>query len=64
MQKLATSPAADPALATAREDHARLAFESGKASFMLNYTYVWPSARSNAPEVAARMGWARWPAVL
>jgi multiple sugar transport system substrate-binding protein len=64
MQKLATSSAADPALATAREDHARLAFESGKASFMLNYTYVWPSARSNAPEVAARMGWARWPAVL
>jgi multiple sugar transport system substrate-binding protein len=31
---------------------------------MLNYTYVWPSALSNAPELAAQMGWARWPAVV
>jgi multiple sugar transport system substrate-binding protein len=63
MHRLATSPAADPALASAREDQTRLAFESGRASFMLNYTYVWPSARANAPAVAAHMGWARWPAV-
>jgi len=63
MQRLATSTAADPALATAREDQARLAFETGKPSFMLNYTYVWPSAQRNAPAVAAHMGWARWPAV-
>ncbi|MEJ2321507.1 MAG: ABC transporter substrate-binding protein [Gammaproteobacteria bacterium] len=64
MQRLANSPAADPALATARENEARLAFESGKPSFMLNYTFVWPSARSNAPEVARHLAWARWPAVL
>ena len=64
MRRLATSPASDPALATAREDQARLAFESGDSSFMLNYTYVWPSARANAPEVARHMGWARWPAVF
>ncbi len=64
MRRLATSPASDPALANAREDQARLAFESGESSFMLNYTYVWPSARANAPEVARHMGWARWPAVL
>jgi multiple sugar transport system substrate-binding protein len=64
MQRLATSPAADPALATAREDQARLAFEAGDASFMINYTYVWPSARANAPAVAGHMGWARWPAVI
>jgi multiple sugar transport system substrate-binding protein len=63
MQRLATSPAADPALSTAREDQARLAFETGDSTFMLNYTYVWPSARQHAPEVAAHMGWARWPAV-
>jgi multiple sugar transport system substrate-binding protein len=31
---------------------------------MLNYTYVWPSAQRNAPQVAANMGWARWPAVV
>jgi len=64
MKALATSAAADPALATARENEARLAFETGRPSFMLNYTFVWPSARSNAPEVARNMGWARWPAVV
>jgi multiple sugar transport system substrate-binding protein len=64
MHRLANSTAADPALASAREDQTRLAFESGNASFMLNYTYVWPSAKANAPNVAAHMGWARWPAVV
>jgi multiple sugar transport system substrate-binding protein len=63
MHRLATSPAADPSLASAREDQARLAFETGDASFMVNYTYVWPSANQNAPRVAKHMGWARWPAV-
>lgn len=64
MKALATSPAADPALSNAREDQARLAFQSGNASFMLNYTYVWPSARHDAPQVFAHMGWARWPRVV
>jgi multiple sugar transport system substrate-binding protein len=64
MRRLANSPAADPALATAREDQARLAFESGDSSFMVNYTYVWPSARAGAPEIAEHMAWARWPAVV
>jgi multiple sugar transport system substrate-binding protein len=63
MQRLARSPATDPALASAREDQARLAFEAGGAAFMVNYTYVWPSARANASEVARHMGWARWPAI-
>jgi multiple sugar transport system substrate-binding protein len=30
---------------------------------MVNYTFVWPSARENAPEVWRNMGWARWPGV-
>jgi len=64
MRRLATSPAAAPGLASAREDQARLAFETGRSSFMLNYTYVWPSAQANAPAIAAHMGWARWPAVV
>ena len=63
MKRLAASPAADLALSTAREDQARLGFETGKPSFMVNYTFVWPSARKNAAEVAANMGWTRWPAV-
>ena len=32
MKRLANSPAADPALATSREDHTRLAFESGSSA--------------------------------
>jgi len=64
MRRLANSPAADPALSVAREDEARLAFEAGQSSFMVNYTFVWPSAQANAPEIAAHMGWARWPAVV
>jgi len=63
MRLVGCSPAADPALATSREDDARLAFESGSPTFMLNYSFVWPSANSNAPEVAEQMGWARWPSV-
>ncbi|ADJ27353.1 ABC transporter substrate-binding protein [Nitrosococcus watsonii] len=63
MKRLATSPATSPSLSIAREDESRLAFEGGSA-FMINYTYVWPSAQQNAPQVAALMGWARWPAVI
>ncbi len=63
LRRLARSPASDPGLANAREDQTRRAFESGGPSFMLNYTYVWPSARSNVPELARHLGWARWPAV-
>jgi multiple sugar transport system substrate-binding protein len=63
MKRLATSPAADPALATSREDQSRLAFESGSSAFMVNYTYVWPSALANVPAIAEHMGWVRWPRV-
>jgi multiple sugar transport system substrate-binding protein len=64
MRRFARSPAADPSLPTLREDEARLAFESGRAAFMTNYTFVWPAAQRNAPDIARRMGFARWPAVV
>ncbi|ALP54867.1 ABC transporter substrate-binding protein [Candidatus Tenderia electrophaga] len=64
MHRLANSPAAAASLATAREDQARLGFEAGDSSFIINYTFVWPSARANAPSVAEHMAWARWPAVI
>jgi multiple sugar transport system substrate-binding protein len=63
MKRIAISPAADPALATSREDQARLAFETGGPTFMINYPFVWPSAHQNAPEVAVHMAFARWPAI-
>lgn len=63
MRRYATSSAAPTGLANIREDEARRGFESGDSSFMLNYSYVWPSARENAPEVFRHMHWARWPRV-
>ncbi len=63
MKRIANSPAAPPSLATDREDQSRLAFETGNPSFMINYSFVWPSAHLNAPEIAGDMGFARWPAV-
>lgn len=63
LKRLANSAAADPGLATAREDQARLAFETGRPVFMVNYSFVWPSAQKNAPEIAENMAWTRWPSV-
>jgi multiple sugar transport system substrate-binding protein len=63
MKRLASSPSMDKGLDTAQEDQARLAFETGKPIFMINYSFVWPSAQVNAPEVAANMAYARWPKV-
>jgi multiple sugar transport system substrate-binding protein len=64
MKRIGASQAADLALSTMREDQNRLAFETGAPVFMVNYSYVWPSARRNAPGIAEQMGWARWPAVM
>ncbi|HEX9993388.1 MAG TPA: ABC transporter substrate-binding protein [Acidimicrobiales bacterium] len=63
MRDLSTSSAADPTLSTSREDQTRLAWEAGNSAFMVNYTFVWPSAQQNQPELAENMGWARWPGV-
>lgn len=64
LKRIATSPAADPGLAVSREDQGRLAFETGVPVFMVNYSFVWPSARQNAPELAKNLGWTRWPSVI
>jgi multiple sugar transport system substrate-binding protein len=61
--QLARSPAADPSLGVQMEDQNRLAFESGKAAFEINYPFVWPSAQENAPAIAKQMGWVEYPRV-
>jgi multiple sugar transport system substrate-binding protein len=61
--QLARSPAADPSLGVQQEDQNRLAFETGKAAFEINYPFVYPSARQNAPAIAKQMGWAEYPRV-
>ncbi|MEZ5137347.1 MAG: hypothetical protein R2711_00725 [Acidimicrobiales bacterium] len=59
---MSRSPSTPANFATAREDDGRLAWESGDAAFMTNYSFVWPSANI-APEIADTMRWARFPAV-
>ncbi len=63
MGRLANSPAASPDISTSTEDSARLAFESGDSTFMINYPFVFPSAKQNAPEVFRNMGAAKYPRV-
>lgn len=63
MSQQATGPWADPSLSNQREDENRLAWETGQPSFMINYSFVYPSAKENAPEVYKNMGWAQWPRV-
>ena len=61
--QLARSPAADPSLGVQMEDQNRLAFETGKAAFEINYPFVYPSAQQNAPAIARQMAWAEYPRV-
>ncbi len=63
MVELADSPYADPAMSTSTEDTARLAFEGGSAAFMINYPFVYPSAKENAPQIFKQMAAAPYPRV-
>jgi multiple sugar transport system substrate-binding protein len=64
MGKLSTSEAADPAITTSEEDPARLAFEAGSAAFQINYPFVYPSAKENAPDIYKNMRWAPYPGIV
>ncbi len=63
MRDLANSPAADPSLPNQMEDQNRLAMESGVAAFEINYPFVYPSMRSNNPELFEHFRWAAYPRV-
>jgi len=63
MKKLATSTAADPSLPVQTEDKNRLAMEAGKAAFQLNYPFVYPSMKTNNPELFKHFKWALYPGV-
>jgi multiple sugar transport system substrate-binding protein len=69
IKDVATSGRADPSLSTNQEDQTRLAWEAGRGAFMLNWPYVYASARTAAEtspvskKVFENMGYARWPGV-
>jgi multiple sugar transport system substrate-binding protein len=64
MQRLATSPAADPSISAQMEDQNRLAFEQGEAAFEVNYPFVYPSAREDVPQIFKEMAWRPYPEVV
>jgi trehalose/maltose transport system substrate-binding protein len=60
IRDLATSRAAPPALATSKEDDARLGFESGRSNYQLNYTFIYASA-AEKKGFQPKIGWSRYP---
>jgi trehalose/maltose transport system substrate-binding protein len=64
MGRLAHSTAAATNISTSNEDSARLGFEAGTSAFMVNYTFAYASAQTNAPDVFKNMGFAKYPRVV
>jgi multiple sugar transport system substrate-binding protein len=64
MGRLSRSPVADTAITTSNEGSAALSFERGDSAFEINYPFVYPSAKANAPEVFKQLGAAKYPAVV
>jgi multiple sugar transport system substrate-binding protein len=69
IKKLATSPAADPALSTATEEPSRVLFDGPTGGFMLNWPYVYSSIQGNIKDGSVQqsvlddLAWARYPRV-
>jgi multiple sugar transport system substrate-binding protein len=64
MGRLSSSPIAATNVSTSNEDSARLGFEDGSSAFMINYPFVFASAKANAPDVFEQMGAAKLPQVV
>jgi multiple sugar transport system substrate-binding protein len=64
MSLLAHSRAADPSLASDKEDQNRLAFETGKAVYEINYPFIYPSAKADNPKLFKNIGWKPYPSVV
>lgn len=64
MGRMARSVAADPSLSNQMEDDNRLAMESGRAAFELNYPFVYPSMVANRPDLLPNFKWTQYPRVV
>ncbi|WP_119726777.1 ABC transporter substrate-binding protein [Thermomonospora amylolytica] len=63
MRAFARSRAADPSLPSMREDDVRLAMESGRAAFQINWPFVYASMAANRPGMLRTFRWAPYPGI-
>lgn len=63
LRKFATAGVTSPSFTNALEDDARLQFQGGNAAFQLNWPFVYPAMQEGAPDLAAKVKWARYPGV-
>ncbi|GAA2043858.1 ABC transporter substrate-binding protein [Polymorphospora rubra] len=63
LQRFATAGVTSASFTNALEDDVRLAFQSGNGAFQLNWPFVYPALQEGAPELADKVGWARYPGV-
>jgi len=63
LKKLATSGVTTPSFSNAVEDDVRLAYQTGGGAFQINWPFVYPSMQKDAPDLAAKTAWARYPAI-
>ena len=70
IQTIAEEDLAGPAFSTQNEDASRALFESGDASFMVNWPFVWPAAKGAVDagnleqSVVDDYGWAQYPQIV
>jgi multiple sugar transport system substrate-binding protein len=63
IHRLATSDAADPSMSNNMEDQARIGYQSGSSSFMVNYINLLSSIEAEAPDVFDNTAIALFPAM-
>jgi multiple sugar transport system substrate-binding protein len=63
LQKFASAGITSPSFTNSIEDDARLQFQSGEGAFQLNWPFVYPAMQEGAPDLAAKVKWARYPGV-
>ncbi|MEV4259636.1 ABC transporter substrate-binding protein, partial [Spirillospora sp. NPDC049652] len=61
MRAFSRSKAADPSMSNTKEDDARLAVESGRAAYEINWPFVYASMAANRPGMARNFRWAPYP---